>query len=457
MLRKPLIIFLLLIIAVVGPVIFSGYRDLQKATDATSYAEMADHYQKAALRLPWRADLYELAGHAYYQAGKYTLAATAYQKAFDKQALSAEGWVAWGDVFYLQEDRTRATEIWEQALSAPDPSVELFSRLAQIYQADQDYERATKVLTQYANSQPDDARAHYRLGLLLTLSNPEKALSELLTAAQQDVQLDPAVQTMRTAINLALLETKPASRAVLIGRGLALLQEWEFAKILFQQAVQSDPKHAEAMAWLEETHYHLGEPIGYGLDQAVTLAPNSAIVHGLRGLYFQRTSNFRQALTEFDAAIRLEPQNPTWQVSLGETQSKLGDLILALASYQRATTLAPDDPNYWRLLALFCAQNGIHLRDIGVPAAQKAVVLAPKNAIMLDTLGWLLFLDSRPEDAEKQLQRALVADPQNASAHLHLGLVYLQQNASAAAREQLVLARDLGDPEAAAVLTVYFP
>ena len=62
----------------------------------------------------------------------------------------------------------------------------------------------------------------------------------------------------------------------------------------------------------------------------------------------------------------MEPDNPTWLVSMGESHANLGDLIDALGAYQKAATLAPDDPGYWRLLAIFCAQNNVNV------AARKA-------------------------------------------------------------------------------------
>ena len=55
---------LLLVMAVLAPVVASGYSELNKAATAGTPLEAADHYRAAAQRLPWRADLYELAGHA---------------------------------------------------------------------------------------------------------------------------------------------------------------------------------------------------------------------------------------------------------------------------------------------------------------------------------------------------------------------------------------------------------
>lgn len=452
-------ILAILTIAIFAPLVLSGYSELKKASTAQAYPETARHYWNAAQRIPWRAELYELAGHAYYYAEEYSQADIAYQKANQRNALSPAGWVAWGDVVYLNNDPQRATGIWEQALEQENPSENLYSRLSQVYKENGDYSKAAQYLQRYVSLHLDDASAHYRLGLLLTLTDPNNALSELISASQLDLQLDPAVETLRSALNLASLEDSPSTRLVLIGRGLGLVQEWELARVTFRSAVEADEENAEAWAWLGESNQQtsLTEGGSAELDRALKLDPNSSTVRGLRGLYFQRIGNYRNALTEFQVASRLDERNPAWQVSIGETYSRLGDLIRALTAYQTATTLAPEDANYWRLLAMFCAQNSIHMKDVGVPAAQKAVSLTPDDVASLDLLGWLLLLDARYEESERTLLDALELDPQNASAHLHLGMLYLETEDRALAYSQFVNARDLGNSDAQAILDQYFP
>jgi type II secretory pathway pseudopilin PulG len=92
------LILLLILLAVFVPRVVTGYAEVEKARESTSYREAAQHYQRAAQRLPWRADLYELSGHAYYHAKEYGQADAMYQEAFQRGVLSPEGWVAWGDV-----------------------------------------------------------------------------------------------------------------------------------------------------------------------------------------------------------------------------------------------------------------------------------------------------------------------------------------------------------------------
>lgn len=451
-------ILLAIFLAISVPFVSSGYSELNAADTASSHLEAGEHYQAAALRIPWRPHLYELAGHNYYHAKAYALADIAYQKTFKRNALSSDGWVAWGDVVYLNDDHERAVSIWEQGLEQPNPSEKLYSRLAQTLQQNGEHSKAMQYLQHYVEVYSDDASAHYRLGLLLTLSDPNEAISELLYASQLDPQFDPAAQTLRTALNLSSLSDSPSERFVIIGRGLGLVNEWELAHAAFEEAVKVNEKNAEAWAWLGEADQQsAGEDALTYLDRALNLDPNSSIVRGLRGLYFQRAGNHREALIEFQAAAKLDPKNPALYVSIGQEFSMLGDLILALDAYQYAAALMPDDAQYWRLLAGFSAQNNANVKDIGIPAAQKAVKLTPDDPLALDVLGWLMVLDERYYEAEEILNRALEHDPQLASAHFHLALLFMQTNDRDSMRVHLIQARDLGSEEAAALLKQYFP
>ena len=456
---RPLFILVSIVLVILVPPIVSGYYELRTASTAPSHLEAARHYRNAAQRIPWRGDLYELTGHHYYHAKEYSQASIAYQKAFERGTLSPEGWVAWGDVLYLEGDIERAAEIWEQARQQGNASAQLYSRLAEVYQSKGELSRAVEALQSYVALHPGDPDAHYRLGLLLTLSDANRASSELLNASRLDPEFGPAVETLRGALSQAALLPETSGRFVTVGRGLGLVNEWQLALAAFEAAMEADAENAEARAWLGEAKQQTGVP-GAGLtelDQALALAPRSPSVRGLRGLYFQRAGNFRQALIEFQTASVLEPDNPAWFVSVGEAHSKTGDLIRALQAYQTATTLAPNDHGYWRLLAIFCAQNNVNVRDVGVPAAQQAVVLAPDDSDSLDVLGWLLILDARYEEASRMLARALELDPGHAAAHFHLGMLYLQTGERLLAHDYLILARDRGSNEAGMILQQYFP
>lgn len=182
----------------------------------------------------------------------------------------------------------------------------------------------------------------------------------------------------------------------------------------------------------------------------------------LRGLYWKRQQNYPAALAEYVQAVHLEPENPAWQTSVGEAYTLMGDLVSALAAYQEATTLAPNDATYWRMLAMFCADNGVQALDVGLPAAKKAAQIAPEDPQALDALGWSYLNAGYPYNAEQTLLKAIQAAPDFALAHVHLAETYLRKGDNASARAQLNLARQL-DPDgptgqlASVLLQQYFP
>src|ERR1041384_1129983 len=264
-------ILLLLVLAIFVPLVLSGYSEWKKASTSKSYEEAASHYKNAAQRIPWHADLYELAGHEYYYAKEYPKADTVYQKAFQRGSLSSVGWVAWGDVLYLNGDAGHATQIWERGLAQKNASEDLYSRLAKVYKEQGNYSKAAEYLQKYVSLHSDEAAAHYRLGLLLTLTDPKSALSELISASELDPQLDPAVETLHSALDVALQNEAPSQRFVLIGRGLGLIQEWEMARIAFESAIKADAQNAEAWAWLGEAKQQALENGTAELDRAFQL------------------------------------------------------------------------------------------------------------------------------------------------------------------------------------------
>ena len=247
------------------------------------------------------------------------------------------------------------------------------------------------------------------------------------------------------------------------GRALGSLGEWVLAGAAFERAVELRPDYAEAWAFLGEARQHLDEarliqafPVSGGqaapaktgsalaaLEKALALDPGSVSTCLLLALYWQRQGDFDQALENAQAAANLAPRSPAVQAELGGNLAQAGHLPAALEAYQRASGLAPHDPTYLRLLAAFTLQYDHQVREVGLPAARRAVLIAPDDPASLVTLGQVLFTLGDLVNAERFLQRALALDPGFAPARLHLGLVHLLQNDTDRALEQFTLVRSL--------------
>ena len=194
----------------------------------------------------------------------------------------------------------------------------------------------------------------------------------------------------------------------------------------------------------------------------MALDDESIIIRALRGLFWERQENYPRMLAEYLSAAESEPENPAWQASIGDAYFKNGDIISALAAYQNATELAPLNSIYWRLLAVFCAENGIHMEDIGLPAAQRAVELAPDDPFALDALGWSYLSSGRYANAEQTLLDVIARYPKHFPAHIHLAMTYISQGNRTAALNELTYVHetDIGGAEGAfaeQLIRKYFP
>ena len=464
MLRRnltPWLVGCLLILSAAATALVSGFVSLGQARAAKDRGEFqaaAERYANAAAYLFWRKDLYEQAGVSAALAGDFP-AAIAY---FERMPLSTEeGWVWFCAARIEQGQLDQAESVCSEGAGIHD-SATLYRLLAHVHRAQKDWDGELTALIHQTRLEPGDAYAAYRLGLLLTLYAPGDALAELTRASQLNSEVDSAVQTLRAAAAVSSQQPGPSMQKVVIGQAFGLVQDWELAQTAFETAIELDEENAEAWAWLGEAKQQLGQDGRAELDRALDLNRESANVRALRALYWSRRGRYEQMLAEYLIAAGVEPENPRWQAGIGDAQAGIGDLVSALAAYQRAVELAPAFPDYWRMLAIFCADNNVQLEEIGLPAIQQAVLLAPGDIVTLDALGYVYLSSGRYANAVEILLSVIEDSPDYFPAHIHLAMAYLAQGDRAAAYNVLTFVR--GSPNAGAyagsareLLEKYFP
>ncbi|MGC1378590.1 MAG: tetratricopeptide repeat protein [Anaerolineales bacterium] len=470
-LRRILLLIGLLFILACGLVILAGYRDLAEAGSVSSAHDRSRDYESAAQHLPWAVDLYQLAGSAALQAGEYERAIILFQTARRKAALTPDGQFELGKAWFLSGDREKALAEWRALPNGTRATVNAAPYLVDAYHARAQFDDEERVLRQWLALDSKNADAQYRLGLLLFADAAPEAIPLFESAASSSPELKPGADGLRVALKTALEDTSPslsagtspAVRLTDCGRTLAAIGEWPLALRTFSRATQADAKDALAWAWLAEARQQTG---GSGaldaLQRAVSLAPDSAQIHAMFALYWQRQHDWQKVRAEYESAARLEPQNAFWQVSLGDAWVHLGDLVKALTYYQNAVSLSPGDAQTWRALAQFSVENDVDVDGIGRDAALRAYALDSENAQGLDILGRALLATQQYDAAETFFKKALAAAPKDAAPAYHLAVLYLQTDKLALAKQYLLSAQSL-DPngtvggQASMLLKRYFP
>lgn len=439
--QRFLLIFLPFILAGYLPIFIAGtYYESHglAAFEQKNYDRAADYLSNAALFLPWKTNFYEKAGLAAQSNGDAERAILLYRKSPD---LSVQGWLGLASAYLAVGDIPSALQTYQSGAERFS-LYPFYEGLALVYRGQKNWHAEEDSLSKAVEFGSMDAYAHYRLGLLLAEQDSAAALHELMAASSLDPEFDPAVQTMRSALNVASTQGDDAGRLILVGRALGLVSEWELALDVFEEAVRADEQNSEAWAWLGEAQQQLGQDGSEALARAFLDGEDSAIVFALRGMYWNRQGDYQSMLQDYLSAAEMDPSNPAWLAQIGNAQGKIGDLIAALSAYQKAVELSNEDPAYLRLLVLFCLEYQIHLEDVAIPSAERAVELAPQDPLALDALGWAYYWAGKYPDALSILEAAAKDFPDSAPLRLHLGLTYLAMGNRQMAYEELVFVRD---------------
>lgn len=459
--KKQFFAIAILLFAFIVPFFINASINLKQAEQAQKNGDFqtaAKFYAQSAKILFWKNDLWEKAGIAAAKAGNFEESIFYFQKV---NIFSEQGWAWFGTAYFQTGAVENAILTFESGVTHFQSAV-LYRLLASAQRTQKNWQAEKDALEQQIQLDDQDAYAHYRLGVLLMVFSPDDAFDKLQRASTLNPQVDSATQTLITALNIASTQSVEAEKRVTIGRALGLVQEWDLAKLAFEQAIAVDSQNAEAWAWLGETKQQLGQDGSVELNQALELKRTSATVRALRALYWNRQEKYSQMLAEYLLASEYEPNNPAWKVGIGEAHTKLGDLISALTAYQQATELESDNATYWRLLAVFCAENNVYIEEIGLPAIQEAFRLSPNDVTVLDGLGFVYFASGRYTNAENNFLAAIELDPDYFPAHLHLALNYLAQDKRNDAYNTLIYIRDtdasgLYRASAQDLLNRYFP
>ena len=110
-------------------------------------------------------------------------------------------------------------------------------------------------------------------------------------------------------------------------------------------------------------------------------------------------------------------------LSIGHIYSRKGEIDKALDEYKQVIALAPDSPIGYNELAYHYAESETNL-DEGLEYALKAAELAPKDASILDTLGWIYFKKENFNKAIEILNAAIASRQNSPTIRFHLGMAH---------------------------------
>ena len=395
-------------------------------------------YQEAALMdleapQPWLR-----MGEVFLAQHRFSKAAIAFQEA---EHLGDHGaaLLGLGESYAGRGDWAAAMGIWLHGLELTPGQTGLLLALGRGSIAQGSWEQAVSYLTQALDLQPapkEAAAIHSLLGRLVIAEDPIQAAGHFRMAGDTD---------LLAVLDAAQAEPDPSRRALLLGIAFLQRNELPLARYHLERAVQLDPTHAEAHAYLAHTLDRMGHT-GMArqlLQSVLEIEPTSVLAHYFLGVHYRRVGNLVAAQAALWEAIQRDPENAALRIEMGEVFIQQGDYPHAEEWYQAAIEAAPQEIEVHLLLVHFYLDHLYRVEMGGLPAAKEAVALAPEDARTHDLLGWAYHLTGRQGEAVTSLSRALELDPDLVSAHYHLGSLYASTGQHMLARQHLQRALDL--------------
>lgn len=365
-------------------------------------------------------------------------------------------------------DFAKAEKQFSQSLQQNPQSTLARLGLSMVYRRQKQFERAAAELQKVVEREPHHRLARMELAHCYWQANQrEKAIE------QYDQCLKLCPESLPLRLTLATLYRK----AGLLDRALAMCQEAKRlapsdARVLLETArVRVLQGNADAaLVCLNEVREKLQGSISPEVRQLLSIAylkkgdtasAETVLLEGLKrtpnapALLLQLASvrlaqkRYADAIAQCQRVLEIKPNLWAAQFHLARAYELKGDDERAIAGYRRALANARGSELARTLnnLAYLCARANRNL-DEALRWAQRANKIAPHNAAILDTLGFVHYQRKEYDDALKYLKRSkeLSGAKPTPTRLYHLALIYARQGMRREAAAELDAALRLHPP-----------
>lgn len=336
-----------------------------------------------------------------------------------------------------QVDPARAIQTLTEFLRENPNSREVRISVGRMLIAQKEYGRAKEAFEHVLAAQPDDLLTLYSLGLLSIQQNDypgaEKYLKRYLDVAKEEKK--PEAETYQAIFLLAQLaeEQKNYQEALeWIGRISENMdsEAWMLGQIKKAQILVKQGKVKEARSGLAALR------LEYPAEEERLVLAEAQIL---------RTANLnKDAYTLLKASVEKAPANANLLYEFALAAEKIHQYDEMESALRRILEIDPNNQLAYNALGYSFADRNIRLDEAYVLIA-RALVLAPDDPYITDSLGWVLFRQGKLEEAELALRRAYTLLPEP-EVIIHLGEVLWVSGQHDDARK-LFLQAEKNDPK----------
>jgi pentatricopeptide repeat protein len=238
---------------------------------------------------------------------------------------------------------------------------------------------------------------------------------DAIAAYRQALTLEPDNLTLlrkMARLHLAMADTLNATR--LLERIAGLTEDAPEFEVVYQLA----QLYTERRDHIRALYYY---------KESLKLLPTNPYAHSNLAYVLFKLEDYEGAVLEYQAAINYG-EDPVWTATVAKTLATIYHKIrqdnnAAISMFQLAVQLDPNNLECQTMLVdLYCEEGQL---EAAVAVYQKIVRREPDNADAHNFLGYLLWQLGRSEEAAHCYENALACDSRNVIACNNLGVIYL--------------------------------
>ncbi|MBI4483814.1 MAG: sulfatase-like hydrolase/transferase [Acidobacteria bacterium] len=159
------------------------------------------------------------------------------------------------------------------------------------------------------------------------------------------------------------------------------------------------------------------------LEAVIAEDPGVFSAHALLGHGFYRQGQHRKAIASFERALQLRPDEPNALFYRAASHLQLGEYEEALRNFQQSARIAPAHFRVHHSMGVAFLKLG--RVEEAVQAFERAVQVAPSEPEGHVSLGRMYVYQRRPEEALQEFRAALALDEKNTEVYRHMADAFL--------------------------------
>jgi tetratricopeptide (TPR) repeat protein len=459
-------------------------------------AEAEAFLKQVKTKFPDNSTGYRMLGDFYFATGDLDKATAEYGSVYHDHPKDLQVEKNYIQLLILKNRLDEATKLNDAILASNANETDALIYRGQIQLRGGHPSDAAQTLQTALKNDPDNAVAHYHLGLALDqMGNPERAVEEWRTAVRLRPDLIEAQRALATAAMrkgdmetleqtaTEIIRLQPASPDGYAMRALSKINRKQFAaaeqdiqkaidiapqsatgyiqmgnlKLVekqyneagkaYQEALDRDPNSNDALNGVMNTYLaqNQTDKAIAAANAQITKSPNSSAFYDLLGtVLFNSKKDFDGAETAFKKSAELDKNNSDALLKLGQVQVAKGSTDQAILTYQQSLQNNPREAMFYILMGELyeSKQDWGKARD----AYQKALEIKPENPLASNNLAYVMLQSGGNVDMALSLaQTARRGMPDSPNAADTLGWVFYQKGAYQSAVDLFQEALKLGE------------